>query len=65
MTVAILGTAVKPARMPRALEPTRIATSATPIGRPMATTEPKATARTTAATRMATISPPPPAGALA
>ena len=42
-----------------------IANRVTPMGRPIATIDPKATASTTIATRMPTISLPPPASPLA
>jgi len=64
-TVAIVGTGANPARIPSELDPTRMARRATPIGSPIATTEPKATASTTTATRMPTTSPPSPPSTLA
>jgi hypothetical protein len=50
--VAISGTATTPESNPMVPMPTRSATSATTIGRLMATSDPKAIASTTTATRM-------------
>ncbi len=58
----ISGTATRPDMMPMALLPTTMAIRAVTIGRLIATSDPKATARMTIARRMPIISLLPPAG---